>query len=607
MELLTSVFIMERNSFSSYCSQSESSEYQSISEHSLQVPRSWFITDVKLFPSQVLGRGSFGTVCMGEWLGTAVAVKRLHQIFFESTISEAERKSVLRTFARELNILFQLKHPNIVTFYGVYDDGGNGTLTLGPDTCLIQQLLCCSLNIRNRQEPRLNFRQVVDLSLGVVSGLRYLHERPQPIVHRDLASKNVLLDHAGVPKISDLGVAKVISSAHKFAQHSRQPGTDLYMPPEVKIEGVGYDYSVDVYSFGVILLEISIGRDPTATEAFRMSISTGTSLQIVPETERRRSDLSMLGDSPLKPVVLCCLVGKEERPAAKTVYQQLKTMQSVREYVNQPSIPVITATPSSSSSPPLLPHLKEETSRYEKLEQQFRTLKAENDRLQAQVQLYTASAKSEPNGSHDPETEQLQQQRERPTPDQLVEMEKVRLLEATLRTKEVELMDLRRKTTSLEQQLSKASLASMPLANGCSELPQPPRGYLARGMYPDPTSHHQSLPSFSPSSSSSSSSSSSLVSSLSSRESESSEVKQLKRHLERYKNLSVELDLKLKDAKLELSQYASSQTNTDIQARFEVEALQAENRILRSELDRSARENCRLQQEAAYSRHTSMY
>ena len=586
---------MARNSLSSEASVNNC---ESISEQSFQVPKSWFISEVDQFPNEVLGRGSFGTVCKGDWLGSKVAIKTLHRVFFETTISETQRNAVLRTFGRELNILFQLKHPNIVTFYGVYDTEGQGTLTLGPGTCLVQELLYCSLSVRNRAEPRLDLRQVVDISLGIVSGLRYLHERSEPIVHRDLASKNILLSQYGIPKISDLGVAKVLSSAQNFTQHSRQPGTDLYMPPEVKIEGVGYNYLVDVYSFGVILMEISIGRDPSATEAFRMSHSAGSGLHVVPETERRRSDLILLENTSIKSLVLCCLARRDDRPAAKSVYLQLKKIQRLNEYTNLPVIPVIVTTPSYSSTP--------DTSR---LEHQVRSLRTENARIQMQLQRLT----SFPLSHHHHDAEYLQQRQLRSTSDQLcntsfplVEREKVKFYEATLRSKDVEVHGLRQKLLSLEQQLSKTSLSSPSLPNGSSsssEYPPAPRGYLARGVLPEenPATYQSSTyqqPFMTLSSSSS------LSSSLSS----DTDMKQMKRQLEKYKTLSVELDLKLKDAKLELSQYATRQTSTDMQARFEVDALQAENRMLRSELDRAVRDNTRLQHESTFScRQTNMY
>ena len=320
-----------------------------------------------------------------------------------------------------------------------------------------------------------------------------------------------------------------------------------------------------------------------------MSLSAGSSLHVVPETERRRGDLSLLENSSVKSLVLCCLARRDDRPTAKSVYLQLKKIQRLNEYTNLPVIPVISTTPSYSCT--------QDPSR---LEQQLRSLRTENVRIQMQLQRLT----SLPMGHHR-DAEYLQQRQLRSTPDQLcntsfplVEREKVKLYEATLRSKDVEVHGLRQKVLSLEQQLSKTSLSSAPLPNGSpsTEYPPAPRGYLARGVLPEPTTYQQpfmTLPS-----------SSSLSSSLSS----DTDMKQMKRQLDKYKTLSVELDLKLKDAKLELSQYATRQTSTDMQARFEVEALQAENRMLRSELDRAMRDNTRLQHESTFScRQTNMY
>lgn len=600
--------LSESGSFSSWQSQ--------IPEDTLQVPQEWFIKDIKIDPSHVLGRGSFGTVCIGEWLGSPVAVKRLHEVFFESSVSTVEKTGILRTFARELTMLFNLKHPNIVMFFGVHDTSGRGELTLTPDTCLIQELLCCSLGARNRQEPRLTYRNVVDISIDVVSALRYLHCRAEPIVHRDLASKNVLLTQEGVPKIADLGVAKVISSTQKFAQHSRQPGTDLYMPPEVKVEGAQYDYRIDIYSFGVILMEISIGRDPTASEAFRVRERGQGGLEIVLETERRRRDLQDLGESPLRRLVLRCLARKDDRPTAREVHETLKVLQKQREYTCLPVIPII--PDSSAATGNSVQQLQRAHARCEMLEQKLQSLRLEKDLLQKNMD---ALMKQRPWLSRAPEEStssfpmsELEQLRMRnaqlekalqqhsfthsgyPSPSSFgqsttMEQERLRLLEATIRSRDSEVADLRRRNIALEQELGQYRTES--LVNGfTSSYERPtPRGYMARGVL----------------SSSSSSPRHSLVASLPASSSlssaESSEAKQMKRQLEKYKNLTMELDMKLKDARLEISRYESRKTSTDVQARYEIQALQAENQMLRSDLDRATRDNSRLQQDVSYRRY----
>ena len=528
-------------------------------EESLVVPRTWFLKDVTVYPSRVLGKGSFGTVCLGEWLGCPVAVKRLHEVFFHSSVSDDEKRGVLQTFAREVNILFQLKHPNIVTFYGVYNLSAQGDLSLISDTCLVQELLCMSLNTRNRQKPNLTYRNTLDLSMGITGGLRYLHERRDPIVHRDLASKNILLSEAGIPKLADLGVAKVINSTQRFNQHSRQPGTDLYMPPEVKVEGIHYDSRMDVYSLGVIILEMCIGRDPIATEAFRMS---GEGLEIVPEVERRRRDLQELGDSPMKPLVLSCLLRREERPEAKGVYEKLKYLKTQRQYTTQSHTPIIIDEKLFS---------KQENCQCEKLEEKVRLLLAEREHLQnpgthPEVKEYSLSS------NHALEHSSYE-----------TDQDRLRRLEALLRSQDAELAAIRSQNISLEQELGHFRTSPVgTYANSHSVYDKqstPPAGLTPRNV---PIPNGTSLPS---------------SKSLPSQETElTSELKQVKRQLEKYKDLTIELDSKLKDARVELSKHNTRQTSAHIQSRYELEAMRAENHMLRSDLERARREAHRYQQ-----------
>lgn len=110
-----------------------------------------------------------------------------------------------------------------------------------------------SLEHRLAEGP-LTSRTQLQVLHGIACGLRYLHERPQPVIHRDLASKNILLSHSGLQaKIADLGVAKTLTGLH--TDHgTTMPGTELYMPPEAR-SGVAPHTSLDIFSFGVIMIE----------------------------------------------------------------------------------------------------------------------------------------------------------------------------------------------------------------------------------------------------------------------------------------------------------------------------------------------------------------
>ncbi len=306
-----------------------------------------------------------------------MAAKKLHQIFFEQIVTLESKTGILRSFARETNMLIQMKHPNIVQFYGLYSSKPGQELN--SETYLIQELMHSSLEDRIHQSPPLTLRNVIDLALDVAGGMRYLHERPTPIIHRDLASKNILLTSTGVAKIADLGVAKILDE-NKQTPQSRLPGTELYMPPEVKIQGMSYDTKIDIYSFGVVVLEMAIGRSSKANEAFR--VNHNNSIVLTPEIERRQDDFDVLGQHPMKPVILNCLSQREDRPSAKTIARKLTKLCASTDYQSCPIVAVIPSDRDSSSNPQIL-------------EEKVKALQAEIKRLQSDLAGHEAHASSE--------------------------------------------------------------------------------------------------------------------------------------------------------------------------------------------------------------------
>lgn len=521
-----------------YSSPSRISHYTTagLNTGSLVVPHSWFLNEVKVDTSRVLGKGSYGIVCLGEWLGVSVAVRKLHDSFFSSSLSEDERCLILKAFVREVGILFTLNHPNIVSFYGIHDSSSQGELSLISDTFLIQELLCVSLNARNRQKPRLTYRNVLDLSLGITGGLRYLHERSNPIIHQDLNTKNVLLSFSGIPKISDLGIAKALNcTLERFAEHARRPGTELYMPPEVKMAdredakvGGAYDYRTDIYSLGVIILEMSIGRDPVASEAFRISETKG--IEIVAETERRECDLNEVLESPLYHLILSCITCIEDRPDAINIHHKLKELMLESLYTSQPHTPVMLV---HSEIPTNNCHQCSELQDKIELMQKEKKLLSEND-------VITPSPSPSP--SHSP-----------------LASEKIGHLEATIRSRDNEISSLRQRNIQLEEELGKERTGT---------ARTPPFKLTARGE------------SFSKGGEGGERGDYDL----------SLELKATKKQLERYKDLTVELDERLKDTKIELAKYAQRQSSYNIHGEYEANALRSENRILRSEVERLRRE-----------------
>jgi serine/threonine protein kinase len=194
-----------------------------------------------------LGTGGFGPVYRGELSdGAEIAVKRL----------AAQSGQGLKEFKNEIQLIAKLQHTNLVRLVGccvqeeekmlVYEYMPNRSL----DFFIFDQ----------EQGPLLDWKKRLHIIEGVVQGLLYLHKHSRVrIIHRDLKASNILLDKDLNPKISDFGMARIFGSNMTEANTNRVVGTYGYMAPEYASEGI-FSVKSDVFSFGVLLLEIVSGK-----------------------------------------------------------------------------------------------------------------------------------------------------------------------------------------------------------------------------------------------------------------------------------------------------------------------------------------------------------
>ncbi|EXB69108.1 Serine/threonine-protein kinase [Morus notabilis] len=187
-----------------------------------------------------IGLGSYGEVYRGEWHGTEVAVKRfLDQEILGESLAE---------FMKEVRIMKRLRHPNVVLFMGA--------VTRAPNLSIVTEFLPRLLHRPNNQ---LDERRRLRMALDAARGMNYLHNCTPVIVHRDLKSPNLLVDKNWVVKVCDFGLSKVKHST--FLSSRSTAGTAEWMAPEV-LRNEPSDEKCDVYSFGVILWELSTMQQP---------------------------------------------------------------------------------------------------------------------------------------------------------------------------------------------------------------------------------------------------------------------------------------------------------------------------------------------------------
>ena len=254
----------------------------------------WLISRREIAVSQhELGNGGWGRVVKATFRSKQVAAKCLHhQIISDYNIQH---------FVREMQISSKCHHPNLLTFLGA---------TLEGDPIILTELMDTNLyDVIRRHE--LKDHQIIPLLQNIASAIDYLHSlSPEPIIHRDISSSNVLLSgpvrSKWVVKLSDFGSANFLWHT---SEQSRAPGNPTYAAPEV-LSPHSHSEKMDVYSFGVLLFEICSGQAPSLQLRNEVLPSAAA---VWPEPYRHFVPL----------IVSCTRDNKDERPTMSDVLAEL--------------------------------------------------------------------------------------------------------------------------------------------------------------------------------------------------------------------------------------------------------------------------------------------
>ena len=260
-----------------------------------------------------ISRGAYGSVHFGELDGRPVAVKRIHRLLLEAARGQGDFDQIMRDFSRECQLLESLNHPHVVNFLGAFYDETTD------EPLLVMERMRENLReylVRNQND--LSPQKQLQICLEITRSLRFLHTHDPPIVHRDLTDKNVMIGKDGLVKIGDLGQSRLKANYAEYFS-TAQPGAIPFMPPEAMQELSQYNEKLDIFSLGVLMLEVATQQPPHVG-----LVGIGTVKEIV----RRRGDLSKLEeDHCLKPLILSCLKDDpRERPDIMTVHTQLLAM-----------------------------------------------------------------------------------------------------------------------------------------------------------------------------------------------------------------------------------------------------------------------------------------
>ncbi|XP_027107073.2 protein kinase STUNTED isoform X2 [Coffea arabica] len=200
-------------------------------------------------PDNMIGKGGSSRVYRGVLPdGKELAVKILKP-----------SADVLKQFVSEIEIITSLNHPNIISLFGFCFEDNNLLLVYD---LLSRGSLEDNLHGTQKKSNTFGWEERCKVALGVAEALEHLHNRTAvPIIHRDVKSSNILLSEDFEPKLSDFGLAMSSSSSSYQINSNDVAGTFGYLAPEYFMHGKVVD-KIDVYAYGVVLLELLSGRKP---------------------------------------------------------------------------------------------------------------------------------------------------------------------------------------------------------------------------------------------------------------------------------------------------------------------------------------------------------
>ena len=284
---------------------------------------------IKLYKSESLGSGSYGGVCRAKCDGLPCAAKIMHPTLFD--LRDPGTASYLERFEGECRLLSLARHPNVMQYLATYRDSETRLPVLLMELC--DESLCRFLE---RSPGPLPYHIELNISHDIALALVYLHSNS--LIHRDLTANNVLMIAAVRAKVTDFGMSKLARVNPRVTPMTLCPGNLQYMSPEALEEPPSYTEKLDIFSFGVLLVQIMTRQFPDAGPRFQVvndpRYPDGVVRISVPEMQRRSAHLKLIsGTHPLKAMALNCLKGKErERPSAQQLSNSLSELKGAPQY-----------------------------------------------------------------------------------------------------------------------------------------------------------------------------------------------------------------------------------------------------------------------------------
>ncbi|XP_030934821.1 rust resistance kinase Lr10-like isoform X1 [Quercus lobata] len=284
-----------------------------------------------------LGEGGYGSVYRGKLeSGPHVAIKMLG-------ISKANGQE----FINEVATIGRIHHVNVVQLIGFCAEGPKRALIYEfmPNSSLEKYIFS------QEESILLSIEKMFEISLGVARGIEYLHQGcDMQILHFDIKPHNILLDENFIPKVSDFGLAKLYPTNDSIVSLTAARGTLGYIAPELFYKNIGgVSYKADVYSFGMLLLEMASRRKNVNAFADRSSqiyfptwvygqFSEGNDIEIEDVTEEEKKIVKKM----IIVALWCIQMKPSDRPSMNKVVEMLE---GEVECLQMPSKPFLSSSP----------------------------------------------------------------------------------------------------------------------------------------------------------------------------------------------------------------------------------------------------------------------
>lgn len=229
-----------------------------------------------------LGQGGMATVYKAHHpqLDRTVAIKVMHANYLDDN-------NFIERFKREAQIVARLEHPHIIPIYDFNEQNGIPYLVMKliEGKSLKEQLF--------KKVPSLD--DILHIMTAIADAISYAHKRD--ILHRDIKPSNIVIDSDNVPYLADFGLARIIQAGESTMSADVLLGTPNYMSPEQAKGSKQIDHRTDIYSFGIVLYELVVGRVPFSAD----------------------TPLAVIHDHIYKPLPLPSLVNPEIKPELEAV------------------------------------------------------------------------------------------------------------------------------------------------------------------------------------------------------------------------------------------------------------------------------------------------